>query len=117
MTGRSDVKGGVGVATTWALAITIGDSLVVVSTQVLGPSPDRLTVCRPERAAWKRPQPGGDLAGVLYARIPHGRWGSGGLESARHVLTLRQIAFGICIKQLTLNRLWKSGITPHVGGT
>jgi hypothetical protein len=43
----------------------------------------------------QRPQRG--LAGVLYARIPHGRLGRG-LESARHLLTLSLIAFGICIK-------------------
>jgi hypothetical protein len=24
---------------------------------------------------------GGDLAGVLYARVPRGRWGAGGLKA------------------------------------
>jgi hypothetical protein len=30
--------------------------------------------------------------------LPHRRSRSGGLESARHLLTLSRIAFGICIK-------------------
>ena len=30
--------------------------------------------------------------------LPHRRLGSGGLGSARHLLTLSRIAFGICIK-------------------
>jgi hypothetical protein len=51
---------------------------------------------RPPDTQKQRPQRG--LAGVLYARIPHGRLGGGGLESARHLLTLSRIAFGICIK-------------------
>jgi hypothetical protein len=38
------------------------------------------------------------LAGVLYARTPHKALGIGGLESARHLLTLSRMAFGICIK-------------------
>ena len=33
------------------------------------------------------------LAGVLYARLPHGRLGAGGLESARHLLTLSPTRF------------------------
>jgi hypothetical protein len=61
----------------------------------------------------------GHPARVLYAWHAYrkGAWGLWELEAARHLLTLRRIAFGICIKQLTLNGLWKSGITPHVGKT
>ena len=43
-----------------------------------------------------RPQLG--LAGVLYARVPHRHLGREGLESARHLLVLSRIAFGICVK-------------------
>ena len=58
---------------------------------------------------------GGDLAGVLYARITARALGSGGLESARHLVTLSPTLFCGCIKQLTLNRSWISGITLHSG--
>ena len=55
---------------------------------------------------WKRPQLG--LAGVLYARIPHGHWGAGGLK-APGIFFLNRIVFGICIKQLTLSGGGKVG--------
>jgi hypothetical protein len=54
---------------------------------------------RMQAAVKQRPQRG--LAEVLYARIPHRRLGGGGLERARHLLTLSQIVFGFCIKLLT----------------
>jgi hypothetical protein len=44
----------------------------------------------------QRPQRG--VTGVLYARYRTGAWGSGGLESAQHLLTLSPVTFGICIK-------------------
>jgi hypothetical protein len=88
MRGRSDIKGGMGVATTWALAIT-GD-------------PCFLLLRNPSRGQWH-----------AYRK---GAWGLWELEAPRHLLTLRRMAFGICIKQLTMNRLWKRGITPHVAG-
>ena len=37
------------------------------------------------------------LAGVLYARIPHGRWGAGGLKRPAF-FNLSRIVFGICIE-------------------
>jgi Transposase IS116/IS110/IS902 family len=54
------------------------------------------------------------LAGVLYARIPHGRWGAGGLNALisfkfepDRFRTLYQIAHS--------ERRWKSGITSPSG--
>jgi hypothetical protein len=67
-------------------------------------------------AAEKQKTPAGCcLAGVLNARIPHGRLGALELEAPGYLSTLKCIAFGICIKYLTLNRRWKSGITRSRG--
>ena len=46
----------------------------------------------------KRPKTQLGLAGVLLARLLARALGSGGFESARHLLILSRIAFGICIK-------------------
>ena len=46
----------------------------------------------------KKQRPPRGLAGVLYARLTAQALGSGGLGSARHLLTLSPVTFGICIK-------------------
>jgi hypothetical protein len=33
--------------------------------------------------------------GLVRMRVPHGRWGAGGLEGARHLFNLSRIAFRI----------------------
>jgi hypothetical protein len=42
--------------------------------------------------------------GVFYARLPHRALMSWALEGARRLFNLSRAVFGICIKQLTLNR-------------
>src|ERR1700730_965059 len=57
---------------------------------------------------WKRPQLG--LAGVLYARIPHGRWGAGGLK-APGIFQFEPDRFRNLYRIAHSERRWKSGIT------
>jgi hypothetical protein len=57
---------------------------------------------------WKGPQLG--LAGVLYARIPHGRWGAGGLK-ALGIFQFEPNRFRNLYRIAHSERRWKSGIT------
>jgi hypothetical protein len=55
--------------------------------------------------------------GLVRTSYRTGARGGGGLGSARHLFTLSPVAFGILYQIAHSKRRWKSGITPHVGGT
>jgi len=96
-------------ATTWALAINRDPFCCCLRLKVFRQSPAA------RKSRMEKTPAGGDLAGVLYARITARALGSGGLESARHLLSLSPTLFCGCIKQLTLNGWWISGITLPSG--